>query len=241
MTENYHKWYSQPIGEDFEMLVFGEEGIPLILFPPAKSRYYDYKDFGVIESLANYIDERKIKVYCPDSYTPKCWQNYSIEPQQRVKQYLAFEQTVLQDILGFANFETEENQYLFAGFGFGAYYALHLMLKYPSLAKGVLTIGGEFDVKQFIQGHFDEGAYLNSPLDYLFGLNETSYLKVYRNTKIILGTGTLDDSFEQNKYISKLLYEKKVNHLLDVYPYKLNTFDDCKLLLNNNLHYIIEE
>ncbi len=239
MKEDYHKWYSQWIGEDFEMLVFGEEGTPLILFPPAESRYFDYKDFGVIESLSHCIEEGRIKVYCPDSFDTHCWQNYDLDPQQRVENYLAFEKTILQDVLGFANFETEESKYIFSGFQRGGYYALNLAYKYPDLSAGLITIGGEFDIKKYIQGYFDENAYFNSPMDYLFGLTEEGYLSKFKRFQTILAAGSLDNSFEENRYLSKLLFEKNINHLFDAHPYKLNTFEDCKSVLNDNLHYVL--
>lgn len=221
------------------MLVFGDAGIPLILFPQTGTNYFDYKDFGVIESLRQFIEEQTIKVYCPDPYTLKSWQNYELEPQERVERYLKYEQTILHDIVGFANYETEEEKILFAGFGFGGYHALNLILKYPDLSRGVISIGGDFDVKRFVEGHFDDLVYFNSPLDYLFGLDDEKYIERYKKLKIILSTGSLDESFEQNRYISKLLFEKNVNHLFDVYPYKLNTFEDCKHVLNNNLPYFL--
>lgn len=239
MIENFHKWYSQWIGEDFKMLVFGETGIPLILFPQAGTNYYDYKDFGVIESLRQFIEEGKIKVYCPDSYDKKSWQYFEIQPEKRVERYLKFEQTILHDIIGFANYETEQEKLIFAGFGFGGYYALNLTLKYPEMAKGVISISGYFDIKKFVHGHFNNDVYFNSPLDYLFGLSDEKYIKNYKKQKLILCTGSLDDSFEENKYLSKLFFEKNINHLLDVYPYKLNTFEDCKQLLNNNLYHFL--
>jgi esterase/lipase superfamily enzyme len=241
LTENFHKWYSQWIGEDFKMLVFGEKGIPLILFPQKFTNYYDYKDFGVVESLGNLIDDGIIKVYCPDSYDSKIWFDFKLTPEERIEKYQKFEQVILHDIVGFANYETEEDKLIFGGFGFGAYYALNTVLKYPDLAKGLITIGGEFDIKQNIHGHFDEQAYYNSPLDYLFGLSDSRYMNQYKKINIILACGASDDSFEQNKYISKLLFEKNVNHLFDVYPFKINTYDDCKLTLNNNINYLIQE
>ncbi len=241
ITENFHKWYSQWIGEDFQMLVFGDKGLPLILFPQANTRYYDYKDFGVIESLTNYIDEGKIKVYCPDSYDAKSWMNHSILPEERVEKYLQFEQTILQDIIGFANYETEEDKLIFAGFGFGGYHALNITLKYPNIARGLLTIGGSYDVKNYVNGFFADELYFNSPLDYLFGLTDKKFIAEYKKIKIILSSGSLDESFEQNRYISKLLFERNVNHLFDVYPFKINTYDDCKLVLNNNLNYFLEQ
>ena len=241
MIENFHKWYSQWIGEEFRMLVFGETGIPLILFPQAGTNYYDYKDFGVIDSLNNYIEEGKIKVYCPDSYDTKSWMNSNIEPAERVEKYQQFEQTILKDIIGFANYETEEDKLIFAGFGFGGYHALNITLKYPSIAKGLLTIGGSYDVKNYVNGYFDDQLYFNSPLDYLFGLTDKKFIAEYKKIGMIISSGSLDDSFEQNRYISKLLFEKNINHLFDVYQFKINTYDDCKLVLNNNLHYLLEE
>ncbi len=36
IPEAYHKWHSPAIGKDFEMLVFGHSGQPVILFPTAQ-------------------------------------------------------------------------------------------------------------------------------------------------------------------------------------------------------------
>ena len=241
MTEHYHKWYSQWINQDFEMLVFGEKGVPLILFPQLNTRYFDYKDFGVIESLRGLIEEGRIKVYCPDSYDAQSWSDNSIPPEERVAKYEQFEQTVIHDVIAFANYETEEEKIIFSGYGVGGYYALNIVLKYPDLAKGLLTIGGEFDVKNYLDDHFDELAYYNSPLDYLFGLNDEKYISKYKKLKMILSSGITDDSFGQNKYIAQLLFEKGINHHFDVYPYKINTYDDCKQILNNNIHHFLED
>jgi esterase/lipase superfamily enzyme len=241
MKENYHKWYSQWIGDDIEMLVFGEQGIPLLLFPQINTRYYDFKDFGVIEGLSEFIEDGILKVYCPDSIDPKLWFNNSLSPDKKVEKYEQFEQAIIHDIIGFANYETEEEKLIFSGFGFGAYYALNFVLKYPEWALGVLTIGGDFEVKNKLDGYFDEKSYYNSPLDYLFGLTDPKYINQYKKLKIVLSSGSLDDSFGQNKFISQLFFEKGVNHLFDVYPYKLNTFDDCKQVLNNNLqHFLLD-
>ena len=48
------------------MLVFGHAGYPVILFPTSLGRYYQNKDFGLIDSVAHLLDTGKIKIYCPD-------------------------------------------------------------------------------------------------------------------------------------------------------------------------------
>jgi len=55
VTEQYHRWYSPNLSMDLEMLVFGDRGYPVILFPTTKGRYYQNKDFGLIDSVKWFI------------------------------------------------------------------------------------------------------------------------------------------------------------------------------------------
>ena len=53
MNERYIRWWTPYLSRDFEMLVFGNGGgLPLILFPTSFGRYYQNKDFGLIDSVA---------------------------------------------------------------------------------------------------------------------------------------------------------------------------------------------
>ena len=241
MVENYHKWYSQWLGEDFEILVFGHSGIPLILFPQSNALYYDFKDYGVIASLTDYIEAGELKVYCLSSYDRSSWMNYDIEPYKRVECYKAFEETILHDVVGFANYETEKEKMILAGFGFGGYNALNISLKHPEVSRGIITIGSSFDIKRFIYGHFDDEVYFNSPLDYLSKLNDESYISKFREMKIVLSSGSQDESFIENKAVSKVLFEKEINHYFDVYDGKLNTYEHCKRILNDNLPFFFSK
>jgi esterase/lipase superfamily enzyme len=46
MNERYIKWYTPYLSRKFEMLAFGNGGLPLILFPTSFVRYHQNKDFG---------------------------------------------------------------------------------------------------------------------------------------------------------------------------------------------------
>ena len=97
MKEEYFKWYTNYLDRDFEMLVFGHSGYPIILFPTSKERYYENKDFKLIESAAHLIDEGRIKIYCPDGVDADSWYNYSIHPSDRVKTHIGYENVILND------------------------------------------------------------------------------------------------------------------------------------------------
>src|SRR6266853_2081026 len=68
MNERYIKWYTPWLSREFEMLAFGNDGgLPLIIFPTSFGSYYQTKDFGLVGSVASYVDAGKVTVYCPDA------------------------------------------------------------------------------------------------------------------------------------------------------------------------------
>ena len=52
MNEQHVRWYTRHLSRDFEMLVFGHAGYPVVLFPTSLGRYYQNKDFGLVGSVA---------------------------------------------------------------------------------------------------------------------------------------------------------------------------------------------
>lgn len=38
MNREYHKWYSDRLGREMEMLVFGYSGLPVLVFPTSGGR-----------------------------------------------------------------------------------------------------------------------------------------------------------------------------------------------------------
>ncbi len=60
MNERYIKWYTPYLSREFEMLVFGNGGLPLILFPTSFGSYYQNKDFGLVDAVAGYVETRSI-------------------------------------------------------------------------------------------------------------------------------------------------------------------------------------
>lgn len=218
MKEFYHKWYSQYIGRDFEMLVFGYSGQPVILFPPDKCRYYECKDRGMINSAAELINTGQIKIYCPDTFDSESWYNYDILPEDRVKFHHAFEQMILNDVINFAKYETEHESVIAAGSALGGYHALNIALKHPNNFHGVIALGGKFDIKRFLHGFYNDECYFNNPVDYLPDLEDERILNSLQNTNFIFGIGEYDSSLDENKYLYELISTKNLHVELDIKP-----------------------
>jgi esterase/lipase superfamily enzyme len=225
MREEYYKWHSNDLDREFEMLVFGHFGYPIVLFPTLNARYWEAKDFGLIDSASDLIESGKIKIYCPDGIDNLSWSNDSISPEEKVKTQIAYEKAIIDDVIGFVKHETELERIGVAGCNFGAYHALNLALKHPDLVEKLICIGGFFDIKPFLGNYYDDNCYFNNPPDYLPNLTDNWYLDQFKTMKIILGTGEFDQYSEQNKYISGILRSKDVSHWLDVRPNTGNNWE----------------
>lgn len=216
MKENYHKWYTQYLSRDFEMLVFGHAGYPIILFPTSKGRYFENKDFGLVGSASQLIEEGKIKIYCPDGIDSQSWYNYSIHPSDRVKTHLAYERVILNDVIEFAKYETGSKNVGTAGCSFGGYHALNIAFRHPDKIAYLFSLGGAYDIKQFIYGFYDDNCYFNNPPDYMSSMNDPWYLERIKKMGIVLGTGEWDICLDENKRMSSILSQKGITHWLDI-------------------------
>lgn len=218
MQEQYQRWASPHLGREFDMLVFGKAGVPMVLFPTSRGRYYQYKDFKFLDVAAPYINDGLLKVYCPDSIDGESFYNYDIHPADRLKRHLAYDRLLLTEVFEKALSETMHRRLIVAGCSFGGYHAANLAFKYPHKVRYLVSMGGAFDIKQFIFGYYDDNAYFNNPPDYLPELKEEKYLKEIRRLGIVLGTGHLDSCRSDNLRLAQILTEKRIPHWLDDRP-----------------------
>lgn len=216
LKEEYHKWHSQFIDREFEMLVFGHAGFPVIIFPTSRARYYQAKDFGLINAAAYLLDTGKIKIFCPDSLDNLSWYNTNIHPADRVKTQIAYEEVILNDVIEFAFQDTGFDKVCLSGCSFGGYHSTNIAFRNPDKVRYLFTMGGASNIKRFLDGYYDDNCYFNNPPDYLANLTDNKILDAIKKIGIILGTGEFDTCLDENKELSRILSEKQIPYWLDV-------------------------
>jgi esterase/lipase superfamily enzyme len=216
LKEEYYKWYTQYLSREFELLVFGHAGYPVIAFPTSQARYYELKDFGLIGSASHLIESGQVKIYCPDGIDSYSWYNYSIHPADRVKTHNGYENVILNDVIEYARQDSGYNKVALAGASFGAYHAANIAFRFPDKVGYLICMGGAYDIKQFIMGYYDDNCYFNNPPDYLPNLNDEWYLGRIRKMGIVLGTGDQDMCLQDNINLSNILNSKGIHHWLDI-------------------------
>jgi esterase/lipase superfamily enzyme len=86
------------------------------------------------------------------------------------------------------------------------------------LVTGGVSMGGAFDIHQFLDNYYDDNCYFNCPPDFLPKLKDDWYLSRYRNrVRFVLATGETDVCLEENRRLSRILSSKNIPHWLDVW------------------------
>jgi len=216
VKEEYKRWYTRHLSRTFEMLVFGHAGYPVIIFPTSLGRYYQNKDFGLIQSIAPLVDGGNIKVYTPDGIDGESWYNKGISPADRVRTHQGYEHVIVQDVIAHAREDTGCGYVALAGCSFGGYHAANIAFRSPGLVGYLISMSGAFDIKRFLGGYYDDNCYFYNPPDYLTNVAESEYLRQMRQIGIVLGVGSDDIALEENKRLAGILASKQIPHWLDV-------------------------
>lgn len=219
MNREYHKWFSQNLQRDMELLVFGYGGSPVLLFPTRMARFYDYENWGIIASLAPKIESGTIQVFCVDSIDRESFYNEDVFPSVRIERHLQYEQYLLEEVVPLIQQKNNSTSLAAAGFSMGAYHAVNLALKHPNLFNKTVGISGRYDLthtpghyKDLLNGFHNEKVYLNMPTQYLANLNDNQLLNQLKQMEIILAVGETDPFLPENHQLSALLWEKGIRN-----------------------------
>lgn len=215
MKEEHIRWYTPHLSREFDMLTFGHAGYPVIAFPTSLGRYYQNKDFHLIDSVAHLIDAGEVKIYCPDGIDEQSWYNKSIHPADRVRTHMAYENVIRHDVVPYAQRDTSRPRVCVTGASFGGYHAANFAFRHADVVGCMISLSGSFDIKPFLDGYYDDTCYFNSPVDYLPGLNDPGILDQLRQMGIVLGTGDRDSCRPRNLELSAILTVKGIPHFLD--------------------------
>ena len=67
MKREYHRWYSQRLGLEMGVVVYGHWGPPLLGFPTSAGDEWELEGQGLIGALAPLIDAGRVKFFSVNS------------------------------------------------------------------------------------------------------------------------------------------------------------------------------
>jgi esterase/lipase superfamily enzyme len=212
MYEHYHRWYSSSLNREMELLAFGTRGYPVMLFPTSQGRFFENKDFKLLDSVSWFVDEGLVKIYCPDGIDSLSWYNRSIHPAQRVTNHIWYDQYLLTEVVPLMQRETGVPRIAAAGCSFGGYHATNFGFRHPEVVKYIFNMGAAYSIKDQLDGYYDENAYFNNPPDFIPNAQNPFFSDLF----VVMGTGTHDMCWNANEQLAAVLRNKGINHWLDV-------------------------
>ena len=217
MNREFHKAYSQQLHREMDALVFGHAGPPLVVFPTSMGKFFEYEDRGMIGALAPKIEAGELQVFCPDAVDTESWYNKSVHPRIRVLRHIQYENYILHELVSFIRWKNQTPGLAVTGCSFGGYQALNFALKHPDVVTACVSMGGAFDIHQFLDGYYDNDCYFNNPPDFLPNMTDDWFLSRYRQMKIVLATGEWDMCLDQNIKMNHILDAKAIPNWLDIW------------------------
>jgi esterase/lipase superfamily enzyme len=200
-----------------ELLVFGHAGARVLVFPTSQGRFYEWEDRGMIGALGEHISRGWLQLYCVDSVDAESWYAKDKWPGDRAWRQMEYERYLLNEVLPLSR-QKNPNPFLMAtGASFGAYHAINLAFRNPGAFGRVIGMSGLYDIRRFVEGHDDANVYANNPAHYVSHLSDHRHLEAMRRMDIILVTGADDSFVDNNRYLSKVLWEKGVGNALRIW------------------------
>jgi esterase/lipase superfamily enzyme len=227
VKEEHIKWHSPIIGREFEMLTFGHSGYPVIIYPTSMGSYYQNRDFKLIDAVEWFVEKGLVKIYCPDSIDNDSFYNKQIHPSHRIANHNLYDQLILNEVVSRASHETGHSRVAVAGCSFGGYHAINFAFRHPEKVSYVFSMGGAFDIRNHMDGYYDDHVYYNNPVDFLPGLHNEHLYRM----GIVIGAGEHDFCLPQNYRLAEIMNRKGMRYWLDVRPNEVHDWPVWRRML----------
>ena len=233
MHREYHKWFSPNLHRDMELLILGHTGARVLVFPTRRGRFYEYEELGLVDALADQIENGWLQLFCVDSVDNESIYNRTAHPHDRIRRHGQYEQYILEEVLPLSRLKNPQPFLISHGCSLGAYHALNIALRHPQWFGKVVAFSGRYDLsapvaefRGLFDDYYDEDIYFNSPNHFLPNLHDDAALNQLRRLQIILTIGAEDPFLSSNVALSEALRDKHVAHELYVWEGRAHQADD---------------
>jgi len=213
MQGERHRWHSPALGQEMEFEVYGHAGRPVLAFPSQDGRTGDFAGFGMIDACGELLHAGRLRLVAVDGIDWQSWTNAAVAPAERARRHLDYDRYVMDELVPFLRKATGHGTMWVTGCSMGAFHAANFFFRRPDAFDGVIGLSGLYSARSFVADPWDDATYFNSPLQYLPGLADPSYLDRYRHSRIAFAVGQgnwEEDCLADTRALEEILREKGV-------------------------------
>ena len=192
MHRDHHRWYSHRLSRDMGVAVYGHYGMPILAFPTSMGDEWEQEGQGMIRTLSPYLDQGRIRIFCINGVQSDSFANKGAHPFHRSWMQAQYDAYVANEVFPFIDSvcRTPGIRISTLGASLGAYHAANTLFKHPDHVKRCYALSGVYDMRDSMDGMYDDNFYFNNPVDYMANQHDPWFLHQYASCDIRLVTGT---------------------------------------------------
>jgi esterase/lipase superfamily enzyme len=216
--------WSAALGAAGTVIRYGHWGRPVLVFPTARGRAWDFENHGMVGAVADLIDAGRLKLYCVDSYDAASWSDHEIPLEERARRHGRYESWIVGDVVPWIYRDCGgPAEVITLGCSMGAFHAANFTLKRADLFPLAMCFSGNYDPAGWDGwGERANEAYFNNPMDYVANLegDHLEWLRSQVSLLLVCGQGRWEDTtgaLASTRKFAALLAEKGIRHELDLW------------------------
>lgn len=225
MMRTYHRWHSDALGKEMELLVFGQAGARVLAFPCCEGRFFEWEDHGMVTALSRLLEQGQIQLFCVDSIDGEAWFAEHLPIEERARRHQQYDQYLRDEVEPFTRLDNDHPFLITAGTSFGSYHALNFAFRYPNLVGRVISLSGFWDLKWLCDGYYSDAIYFHNPIDFVDSEHEPERMEALRRMDIIFALGSEEYVLPNAEYLSRVLWRKGIANSLRVWPGQGHNWD----------------
>jgi esterase/lipase superfamily enzyme len=224
MNREHHRWYSERLDRDMDVLVFGHAGARVLVFPTRCGRFFDYENWRLVAAHKQAIDAGWLQLYCVDSVDEQSLYADWATPRGRIEYHMAYQEYIIEEVLPLSRSLNDNEFCISHGCSLGAYHAMNIAFRYPQHFGKVIAFSGRYDLcmnvtsfRDLFDGYYDEDIYFNNPSHFVPRLWDNDYIERLRQLEIIFTAGEHDAFLQNNREFSEALRYKGIDHNFQIW------------------------
>lgn len=200
--------HGEGANRDFDLVVYGSKGQPVIAFPEADASCVCWENNGMVAALADLIEAGTIQLFCVDSLDDESWHATGALDEYRRQNLADWFDFIEHELLAFVGTtSTSRRRPLLVGAGMGAMNVTVALLRKPTAYAGLLALSGTYDVRALV-GDWAVPEWLAfSPVDLVANLDPASdVVKALKDGQLAFVSG--QEGSETGAWSQSLLEER---------------------------------
>lgn len=217
MTTSQEQWRSPSLGKRMTIKIYGDRGTPIIGLPTRGNKAGEWEEHGMTEAISHQLESGYNQLFCIDSLDEESFLNEKVDPSKRLLRQRQYESYITDEVVPFIRKRNYIDFLMIAGADMGGYHAVNLALKHPDEFDKAIGISGQYDIKPFFDGFYDNDVYYNNPADFVPNMNAPGLLNAVRKVDFRLVCYQNDECKSATRQMAQIFRSKLIDHKLDIW------------------------